>query len=339
LKLVFATQQLDREHPALAATRAQVAALAERVDELVVLAAGASDGLPANVRVRSFRARGRLARGVRFESALVRELSGLRGGAVVAHMCPIYAVLAAPLARSAGVPLVLWYAHWRAGPLLRAAERSASAVATVDRRSFPLASRKVHEIGHGIAVGDPVERPAPGERLRLLALGRYSPAKGLDVVIRALAETDAGLTVYGPTLTEPERAHKAELERLCAELGVQGRVRLAGPIPHRELPRVFAAADALVNNMLAGAPDKVVYEAAAAQVPVFASNPLFDRLLEPGLRFGRDAPGDLAAKLDAFARLDAHEREALGRTLRARVEIGHAADGWARGILHAAGLG
>ena len=62
---------------------------------------------------RSARA-ARALRGARFEAALARELPGLRGGAVVAHMCPIYAVLAAPLVRPLRIPLVLWFTHWRA---------------------------------------------------------------------------------------------------------------------------------------------------------------------------------------------------------------------------------
>ena len=68
-------------------------------------------------------------------------------------MCPIYAVLA-PLARPLAVPVILWFTHWRTSRLLRLAERVSSAVATVERRSFPFASAKVHAIGHGIDLAD-----------------------------------------------------------------------------------------------------------------------------------------------------------------------------------------
>src|SRR5215468_4613052 len=99
-KLVFITQQVDPHHPALAATVPKIRALAALVDEVVVLADGAvPDALPDNCRVHRFGAPHKALRGVRFEAALTRELPGLRGGAVVAHMCPIYAVLAAPVVR------------------------------------------------------------------------------------------------------------------------------------------------------------------------------------------------------------------------------------------------
>jgi glycosyltransferase involved in cell wall biosynthesis len=342
-RLVFITQQVDPRHPALAATVPKIAALAALVDEVVVLADGAvEDVLPANCRVRTFRAQRKLGRGARFEAALARELPGLRGGAVVAHMCPIYAVLAAPLVRPLRVPLVLWFTHWRASRLLRAAERVSSVVVSVDRRSFPLESGKVRPIGHGIDVSEFACAPGDGsgDSLKLLALGRYSPAKGLEVVLRAVAAVGEGveLDVHGPALSAEEREHRAELERLASELPLYGRARLLDAVDRGKIPALLADHDALVNNMRAGAPDKVVYEAAAACVPVLASNPVFDSLLDPAQLFSREDPGELADRIRALAALAPAERTALGRRLRERVEESHSVGSWARGVLDAAGI-
>ncbi len=342
-RVVFVTQQVDPRHPVLAATVPKIRALAALVDEVVVLADGAVQGvLPANCRVRTFRSRWKVGRGVRFEASLGAELRGLRGGAVVAHMCPIYAVLAAPLVRPLRVPLVLWFTHWRASRLLRIAERISTAVASVDTRSFPLDSKKVRAIGHGIDLGEFSCAPSRGEEegLRLLALGRYSPAKGLDVVLRAIAAAGSGvhLDVYGPSLSDVEHSHRADLERLSASLGLDGRVLLGDAVARAEVPALFADHDALVNNMRAGAPDKVVYEAAASCVPVLASNPVFDALLEPELRFQRDDPDELADRIRALAAASTTERAEVGRRLRERVEAGHSVQSWARGILDAAGI-
>jgi glycosyltransferase involved in cell wall biosynthesis len=342
-KVVFITQQVDPGHPALAATVPKIWALAAQVDELVVLADRALENvLPANSRVRSFRASRKAGRGARFETALAAELNGLRGGAVVAHMCPIYAVLAAPLVRPLRIPLVLWFTHWRASRLLRAAERVSSAVVSVDHRSFPLASTKVRAIGHGIDVAEfaCAQREKAGEGLELLVLGRYSPAKGLDVVLRALAVVgdQALLDVHGPALSVEEVTYRAELERLAAELPLEGRVRLGDAVPRAEVPDLLARHDALVNNMRAGAPDKVVYEAAAACVPVLASNPVFDTLLDPAQLFSREDPGELADRIRALSALAPAERMALGHRLRERVEQSHSVESWARGVLDAAGM-
>ena len=96
MRLVVVTQAVDRRDPVLGATVPKLRALAERVDELVVLALREGEhGLPANVRVKSIAAPSQALRGARFAAALAPELRR-RPVAVLAHMAPIYAVLAAP---------------------------------------------------------------------------------------------------------------------------------------------------------------------------------------------------------------------------------------------------
>ena len=342
MKIVFVTQQVDPGHPALAATVPKIKALAERVDEVVVLADRALPGvLPDNCRTRSFAARSRAGRGARFEAALAAELVH-RPAAVVAHMCPIYAVLAAPLVRPIGVRVLLWYTHWRASRLLRAAERVSNAVLTVDRRTFPLESSKVRAIGHGIDLSDFACSDGDATPdLRAVALGRYSAAKGLDTVLRAVRLAlddglDLRLEVHGPALTPEERAHRVELERLVGELDLGKRVKLGHAVLRSEVPDLFARADVLVNNMRAGATDKVVYEACASCVPAIASNPAFDTLLDEGLRFDRDDPRSLADRLAGLARLAPDERRRLGHELRGRVAAGHSVGSWADAVVEAA---
>ena len=326
-RIVFVTQQADPEHPVLGATTAQIAALAARVDEVLVLANGpVADGLPGNCRVVSFAARTKPARTARYLRALVPALAK-RPVALLAHMSPVYAVLAAPLARPLGVPVLLWFTQAGGGRLLRVAEPLVSAILTVDERSVPLRSSKVRAIGHGIDVDAfQVSGLEPQATLRLLGLGRYAPVKGWDVAIRALAELpDAELTIHGSTLTDADRRNRAELERLARELGV--RVTFGDAVPRSEVPRLLAKADALVNPTRGNAADKVVFEAAAAGVPVLAASPVFDGFLPPELRF--DGSQQLAERLRS---LD----PAAADGLRAKVEAEHSAAHWADGVLEAA---
>jgi len=327
-RLVFITQSVDAEHPALAATIPKIRALAARVDELVVLAQSVrGDGLPDNVDLRVFGSAARAGRGLRFERELARALPA---GAVVAHMIPLYVLLAAPLVRPRRIPLVLWYTHWNATWKLRAAERLATAVVTVDRRSFPLDSVKVRPIGHGIDVNEfACADRAAGDDVRALVLGRYSPAKGLPAILEAVGRVDGvTLEIHGAALSDLEREHRCDLQRFGYELG--------DAVPRAHLPELFARSDVLVNNMRAGAPDKVVYEAGAACLPVLASNPVFDELFaELPLSFERDDPASLAERLRWFASLSAEERAQIGRALRERVALRHSVETWADGVLAA----
>ena len=337
MRLIVVTQEVDPASPVLGATVPKLRALAERVDELVVIADSAVEGvLPENCRVRSFRSSTKACRGFRFEAALAAELAQRpRPAAVLAHMCPIYAVLAAPIARPLGTKVLLWFTHWRASRLLQLAERLSTTVVSVDRRSFPLESRKLVPIGHGIDLTDfaCVDRARDGG-MRLVALGRTSPSKGLETVIRAVAEVpEAQLAIHGPSLTEEERGHRDELVSLVAGLGLGQRVHVGDPIPREDVPALLAGADALVNNMRAGAPDKVVYEAAATCLPVLASNPIFDALLPAELRFPRE---DVAALAERVRGLDLLDLAAIGRELRATVLRDHSVESWAAQIVELA---
>lgn len=315
------------------------------MSEVVVVADRVVESaLPPNGRGRSFAAPTQAGRGLRLLDAIARELPGLRrGGAVIAHQIPLYAIVVAPLVRPAGVPLVLWWSHWKMDAVVCTAEAVATRVATVGPTTFPKPSRKLVMIGQAIDVErfavprEPHEGP-----LRALVVGRYSPAKGVGTILRAVRLAldrglDLRLDVYGPAPNEEARRERAALDALVAELDLGDRAGLHDAVTRTELVRLLAGADVLVNNAPGGA-DRIVYEAAAAGVPVLASNPANANVLDLEAFYARDDPEGLAERLEAVAALDADAREALARRLRARVENGNSVDSWAAGLLRAAGL-
>jgi glycosyltransferase involved in cell wall biosynthesis len=345
MRLVFVTQRIDPDDPVLGATVAKVRALAARCDEVVVLAGGAVPGaLPDNCRVRLFDSPTRIGRGLRFGRALAAELGrSRRPAAVVAHMCPIYAVLAAPLVKPRRVRLVLWFTHWKRSRTLAAAVRVSDAVTSVDVRSVPLESAKVRAIGHGIDVAQfaCADGEAADGSLRAIALGRYSAAKGLEWIVRAVGIArsrglDVRLRCHGTAGTAAEEADRRALETLVSELGLEDAVVLGGPVPRADVPAALRHADLLVNNMRAGATDKAVFEACASCLPVVVSNPPFEQLVgdvEPRLLFAREDAADLAGRLEAVGALTPEQRHAIGTTLRARVEERHSVDSWAEAMI------
>lgn len=344
VRLIFITQRVDPDDPVLGATVAKLRALAERCDELVVLTDSSIPGaLPENCRVRTFAARSRLGRGIRFGLSLAAELARRpRPTAIVAHMCPIYAVLAAPLARPLHVRVLLWYAHWSHTRTLELATRLSNAVVSVDTRSVPVSSTKVVGIGHGIDLRQfPCAPRQTGDGLRAVVLGRYAETKGIEAVVRGVAlaraqGTEVTLRCHGPAITAGEESDRARLSQLVGELGMGDAVTIGGPIPRSDVASMLASADVLVNNHRSGAPDKVVYEACAACRPVLVSNPLFDELLddlEPRLRFPVDDAVALADRFATLADLDAESREKLGAELRRRVADRHSVGSWANAVV------
>ncbi len=98
-------------------------------------------------------------------------------------------------------------------------------------------------------------------------------------------------------------------------------------MPRAEIPALFARSDVLVNNMRAGAPDKVVYEAAASCLPVLASNPVFDDLLPRRAPLRPRRPGEPRGA--ACGSLDRRRRPEL----RELVSANHSVEHWADGVL------
>jgi glycosyltransferase involved in cell wall biosynthesis len=337
MKLVFLTQHVDPNHPALAQTVDLVSALAARVDQLAVVARGIEAPLPANATGRLFEAGSRAGRVVAFERALAGAMHG--ADAVLAHMVPEFAVLAAPLTRVRRTPLLLWYTHWHASRTLRMAERVVDSALSVDEASFPIASSKLRALGHAIDVArfDAAPVTDHGGPLRLVALGRTARWKGLTTLLDALelVEADVTLEIRGPSLTPDEVRHREEL----AKRADGERVRLLDAIPRDEVPALLADVDAVVspNEPRAGATlDKAVFEAAACRRPVVSTNAAFAPLLG-GLSLSlisppRDVPA-LALHLDALARAPHAARVAMGEELRQRVVSGHSVDHWADGVL------
>ena len=356
MRLVVVTQVVDADHPALAQTVDIVGALAGRCEHVTVIcdSVGRHD-LPANVSFRTFASGSKAGRGLRFERALAGTLRS-RPDAVLVHMVPTFLVLAAPLARPARVPLLLWYTHWHAGRSLRLATRLADRVLSVDRRSFPLDTPKVRGIGHAVDVerfrpqareslrGSEPQRPSDGP-LRLLALGRFARWKGYGTLLDGFrlareAGLEATLELRGPVLTDDERRHRAELaERVAADESLVGSVTLAPPVARDEIPGLLAGVDLLVSAtepVGAETLDKVVYEAAACAVPVLASNTALAEFLGGlplELCFAARDPEDLARALLAVAAAGPEARAAAGAELRRRVERSHSLDSWADAVI------
>lgn len=108
----------------------------------------------------------------------------------------------------------------------------------------------------------------PPDRLLISAVGRLSPEKGFDLLIRAAARLfESGLD--GQVLIAGDGDAGAALQSLAAELGVADRVRLLGYVSD---PRpLYEAADVFVLSSLREGLPNVVLEAMALGVPVVAT--------------------------------------------------------------------
>ena len=254
MRVLLITQEIDENSALLGVTLTWIRHLAPKVDHVAVLAlsVGAAN-LPANVSLYSM-GKERSANKLFLLRNFYRHLWGLlrrrEVDVVFVHMVPRYAILAAPLARLFGVPIVLWNAHGTVSRYLRIAHNLVAAVVTASPESFRINSPKRIVTGHGIdadyftAAEQEPTATADGRRLQtcatdaatdgdialasagskvLLTVGRLSRSKDYGTIIQALdllrsqsPDLDACLRIIGTPFFADDRAYLTELEGWCA---------------------------------------------------------------------------------------------------------------------------
>jgi glycosyltransferase involved in cell wall biosynthesis len=351
-RLVVVTQVVDPADPVLGVTMDLVRALKDRSERVVVIAnevrripgdlgadvisLGKEDGV------------GRVGRGIAYQRALWRVARDLRPHAFLAHMCPIYLNLAAPLLKLMRIRALLWFAYPRVSPLLRGAEFFSDCVVTALPESYPRRRKNVFPIGHAIDVSKfkfVPPRTVNGP-FKLLSIARTAPEKHHDTTLRAVAsainEIELTLRIVGASTTEEERQHRHELRRMIRELDLETVASLEDPVPRSEIPGLIAESDCIISAAFAGGADKAVLEAMSVGRPTVVSNPAFDSLLNglvPSLRFREADSRSLADRVEAIARTSDADRSSIGRSLSRRVRDQHSLDHWADKVMELARYG
>ena len=166
----------------------------------------------------------------------------------------------------------------------------------------------------------------PPSRFVIGAVGRLSAEKGLDLLIRSVAQLlkqgrDVELLIAG------EGDQKPALLALIAELGVGDRVRLLGY--RADTRELYQAMDVYALSSYREGLPNVLLEAMALEVPVVATRIAgVPRLIRDGENGLLVEPGDPEGLTRALTRLldDDGLRSRLGRAGRRTIEAGYSFD-------------
>jgi glycosyltransferase involved in cell wall biosynthesis len=340
-RLLLFNLATDTKHPILGFTTQWIRELAARVESIhvITMTAGEID-VPANVRVVSVgRERGwsEPRRVLEFYRHLFRILRTERIDGCFSHMIQIFSVLAGPVLRWKGIPLVTWYAHPAITPSLKLAHFFSHRMVTSLPRAYPWRHDKTVVIGQGIDTAlfapDPAQRPDDD---LILCVGRISPVKNHATLLRAFAALPSHfrLAILGATAGPADEACLAELRTLATELGIAERVTFEPPVPPAQLPAQYRRCAVHVNLTGPGFGDKVAWEAMACARPCLVANDDFRETL------GRYAnvllfhtAGELTEKLRNLLAMTPAERDTIGQYQRAQVERLHALPGLAERVL------
>jgi glycosyltransferase involved in cell wall biosynthesis len=340
VKLLFLTQVLDEGDAVLGFVPRWIQGLARHCERVrvVALEAGEQKSLPENVDVRVVGRTGTIGRWFRYRRILREALEKDGFDAILAHMVPRYATLAAGPAERRKARLYLWYTHAAVDARLRRAERVVSKIFTASPESLRLDTPRKVVTGHGIDLDHFRDRgETSASPPRLLAVGRVTRAKDPLVVMEAVsilaaAGRDVHFDLVGGGLTVVDKSYGEKVSERAGRPDIAARVKLLGSVPYRDIASSYARSTIVVNASSTGSVDKVVLEAMASRRPVLSCNDAIPPLLA---EFGPDAqrfafaPGDasdLAAKIAWWLDRTPAERAAWGERLRAIVARDHEVD-------------
>ncbi len=340
MKILIITQKYDINDSNLGAFIDWWNKLAEKVEKIYILALEKrSEPSRTNIEVLSMgkeKGNGFFGKVFGFYAGLFKTIG--KSDAILVHMIPKYVILAAPVAFIYRKPIFMWYTgvsvHWK----LRLAVLFCKKVFTAHEAAMRIETPKRVITGHGIDVSKfkilNTKYQIP-DKINILSVGRITPSKQHDFVIRAIADLiksgcNLKLKIIGGIIQEYHQKYFESLKELVKDLKVDEKIEFSGPVFYDKMPICFQNADILINAVPFGGLDKVVLEAMASGVIPLTSNSAFKNVFPAesadNLIFKPNNAEDLKIKLKNIIDNHLYQNEALLQKLREIVVKNHNLD-------------
>lgn len=320
MNLLIVTQKVDKEDENLGFFHRWIEEFARHSNRVLVIAGSVGrHSLPGNVEIYSLGkengerlGRAPVALGRAFRVWKFWELFShhyARADAVFFHMAPEFVLAASPFLISLHRSSALWYTHKSVTRVLKLAEKLVDYIFTASELSFRLPSKKVIFTGHAIDIDSfkPSENKNARGAIKLLALGRISPVKDYETIIRACSmlknswDKSWVLSVVGGPLMPRDEDYFSSLKKLVREMGLEDRILFYGARPYTEIAEIYDDHDLFISMSSTGSIDKSVLEAMASGLTVLTANEAFQSLLPPQYFLEKRSPEFLAERIKALA--------------------------------------
>lgn len=313
MRLLIVTQKIDKDDENLGFFHSWVEEFAKHADELTVIAGYVGrHSFPVNVRVVSLqkeKGAGRPRRIWRYIFFFCRYLR--EADAIFFHMIPEFVLASLPIIIFSRRTSALWYVHKSVTWKLKLAERLVDWVFTASPLSFRLPSKKVLYTGHAIDTNIFVSNSKPEtlnfKTLRILTVGRISPVKDIETIIRACAflknnwDRQWSFSIVGGPLMPRDEEYLRVLKKLVAEGDLARHISFQGARPWSEIPYIYNEHDIFISMSTTGSIDKSVLEAMSSGLTVITANEAFQSLLPPKYFLEKRSPEFLAERIKILA--------------------------------------
>ena len=239
--------------------------------------------------------------------------------AVFVHMNQEYVLLGGMCWRWWGKKVFMWRNHHSGTILTDLAAAFCTGVFCTSKFSYTAKYKKTLFMPVGVDGDFFKKNPSVSRRSSsILFLGRIAPVKQPHILIEALGMLDkegVGYTasIYGDALPK-DAAYLESLKKRVVELDISSKVSFYGGIPNDNTPNIYSEHDIFVNLSSSGMYDKTIFEAAACECIVLASNENLRGLFKNEYILNQGDARDLAEKLSQ--NLPPLNRDTLGKSFR-----------------------
>src|SRR3989338_9275957 len=206
----------------------------------------------------------------------------VKADAILVHMIPKYVILTVPIALIFRKPIYMWYTGVAAQKQLKFSVLFCRKVFTAHDAAMRVNTPKRVVMGHGIDVSkfSIFNFQFPISEITILSVGRITPSKGHDLIIKAVADLIKSvyklrLKIIGDVVQSHHYKYFEFLKTSANNLGIEKQIEFCGSVRHDEMPNYFKDAQVLINAVPFGGLDKVVLEAMASGVIPLTSNGAF----------------------------------------------------------------
>jgi len=251
--------------------------------------------------------------------------------AVFIHMNPEYIVLCGWFWRLWGKRVALWYNHAKGGFKVHIAAFFAHYVFYTSSYAYARHFSKARIMPAGVDLNQfTFNESINRKKNSILLLGRISPVKHIDVIIKALLlldekGVDFNVSVYGDS-TDRDHEYYTEIQHLAKPLLKQKKLSFHQGMSNYKTPAIYNAHDIFLNATPKGSLDKTVLEAALCGAIPVVCNESFKNVLPEELFFKEGNSIDLAQTLQLVFMLPGAQKDLIRQQLQKSVAREHSLD-------------
>ena len=271
---------MDEKHQVFSHQVEVVNNLAKHFDQILVLTGQIGNySVPENVKVISYDwiEGKRFISLVKFYKVFLKTILQNKFTSVFSHMTSVQSTLIAPITKIMRLKHFLWYAHTSNNFYLRASRLLLDGIITSTAGSCPISGKKIYPIGQAIDSKKFVKKDSfKGPISKLVHIGRFDPAKKIDVIIVVarklkLINTKITLEIIGSPSSKKYENFAEDVKNNFMEETQNGWLKFTPSISRESIPNIIKTYDCFLHSF-EGSLDKVLVEATLSGIPVLTIN-------------------------------------------------------------------